>query len=69
MSDHLKNITLPLSEEHRKKVNKSTLAAKHECSGSYVSRVLKSERFPTKGKAKAILNDAIKIIEVYNQQH
>lgn len=56
-------ISLPLTSEQIKKVNATALADKHNCSNSYVSRALKKDEMPVKGKAKDIIQDAILIIQ------
>lgn len=56
---------LPLSEKDRLKVNAVGLAEKYKCTHQYVSKVLKYHKYPRKGKAKGIIDDAIEIIEKY----
>ena len=63
-----KNIQLPLSKDDINKVNASALANKHDCSQTYVSRTLKADKFPKKGKAKLIMDDAIEIIGKYKPE-
>ena len=51
-----------LTKEQVKMVNHTSLAVKHNCSQSYVSRVLKSQEEPTAIKAKEIIESARKFI-------
>lgn len=53
-----------LTNEQVSKINKVSLAEKHECSAEYVSQVLKGGRSANTEKAKAILKDGIEIIKV-----
>ena len=53
-----------LTSEQVAKINKVSLAEKHECSAEYVSQVLKGGRRANTDKAKAILKDGFEIIKV-----
>ncbi len=54
-----------LSNKQIKMLNATELAAKHKCSQSYVSRILKSSVKPSSIKAQAILKDAYTLIKIY----
>lgn len=53
-----------LTDKQLKIVNHTALAAKYNCSQSYVSRVLKSKEEPTAAKAKEIIESARKFADV-----
>lgn len=52
------------TKEQRKKINKTALAMKHDCTDSYVRLVLKGEREQNTEKAIAIVEDAKKMLEI-----
>jgi len=58
----------PLSDKDRLKVNAVALGEKYECTNQYVNVVLRSKIYPSKGKAKDIMDDAIEIIEKYKPE-
>ena len=62
-------IELPLADYQIKMVNASVLALKHQCSASYVSRVLKLKKWPKSYLARSILEDAISVIQHYEGFH
>lgn len=51
-----------------KKINKTSLAQKHSCSGEYVKQVLLGDKKAKSKKAKAILEDGLRIIEILEPQ-
>lgn len=57
-----------LTKEQRKKVNKSALATKHGCTAVYVRQILKGDREDKSDKAKAIIEDAKKMLEILEPQ-
>lgn len=50
--------------EQRKLINKSALASKYNCSGAYIRLVLRGKREDKSELAKAILEDAKKMLEI-----
>ena len=52
------------TEEQRKKINKSALADKHNCTDTYIRLVLRGEREETTDLAKAIIEDAKLMLEI-----
>ena len=52
------------SKAQRKKLNKAALAEKHECHVDYVRMVLRGAREDKSEKAKAIISDAEKMLEI-----
>jgi cyanate lyase len=57
-----------LTKEQIRKINKSALAEKHGTSQSYVSEILYGIKSNKTQKAKAIFDDAIKLVEVFDAQ-
>lgn len=53
-----------LTPEQIKKITKSTIAKKHNCTGQYVGQVLSGIREDNSEKAKAILETAKKMLEI-----
>lgn len=53
------------TKAQRKNINKSALATKHNCAGTYVTMVLKGERSDNTDLAKAIIADAKKMLEIF----
>lgn len=53
-----------LTKEQRKKINKSALAMKYNCSDAYVRLILKGERDDNSDLAKAIIKDAQDMLEI-----
>ena len=53
-----------LTPDQIKKINKPALAQKHNCTDSYVRLVLNAKRKDYSDKAKAILADAEKMIQI-----
>lgn len=53
------------TKAQRKKINKSALAEKHDCSATYITLVLKGEREKNTDLAKAILKDAKVMLEIF----
>lgn len=47
-----------------KKLNKPAIAEKHNCTDTYVRLVLKNARKDNSDKAKAIIKDAKKMLEI-----
>lgn len=52
------------TKAQRKKINKSALATKHNCAGTYVNLVLKGDRNDNTDLAKAIIADAKQMLEI-----
>jgi len=55
---------IQLTKEQRKMINKSALAAKHGCTSTYVRLILKGKRDDKSEKAKEIIDDAQKMLEI-----
>ncbi|MDI1305384.1 MAG: hypothetical protein PSX42_11150 [bacterium] len=53
------------TKAQRKKINKSALAVKHDCTATYITLVLKGEREDKSELAKAILLDAKNMLEIF----
>lgn len=62
-----KEIFIALTKKQIKLLNASELAIKHNCSQSYVSRILKSTEQPIAPKAIRILASAYLLIDVFNK--
>jgi hypothetical protein len=56
------------TSSQRKLINKSALASKHQCTDAYVRLVLKGEREQNTDIAKAIVEDAKKMLEILEQK-
>jgi hypothetical protein len=52
------------TKPQRKKINKSALALKHNCSSAYIRLVLRGEREENTDLAKAIIEDAKLMLEI-----
>ena len=52
------------TKAERKKIDKPAMAAKHGCTEAYVRLVLRGAREDKSEKAKAIISDAEKILEI-----
>lgn len=52
------------TKEQRKKINKSALADKHNCTDTYIRLVLRGEREENTDLAKAIIEDAKLMLEI-----
>jgi len=57
-----------LTKEQRKMINKSALASKHGCTSTYVRLILKGKRDDKSDKAKEIIEDAKKMLEILQPQ-
>jgi len=56
------------TSSQRKLINKSALASKYQCTDAYVRLVLKGEREQNTDIAKAIVEDAKKMLEILEQK-
>jgi len=52
------------TKEQRKKINKSALADKHNCTDTYIRLVLRGEREENTELAKAIIEDAKSMLKI-----
>ena len=58
---------MAITENLRQKVRFASLAEKHNCDPSYVSKILNGEREANSEKAKAILKDAKRILKIIEE--
>ena len=53
------------TQVQRKKINKTALATKYNCTDAYVRLILKGEREDKTELAKAIIDDAKKMLQIF----